>query len=485
MVTERAKNISQAKSLHTSVSNVASTRAALYRQGLSGADVDERTEDIIKFATVTGVKVTDATKYLTTAVKTGLVASVEEAMDVLVALGDTAATTAEEISKGMQKSAAAAKNAGVSYEELSAMLTIITSKTQLGGNQAGTALQTLFSRMTRVTKTGSVTDSSGHVTTINDVEKALNAIGINLRNPENPTEIRSSYDVLYELSQRWNNLNDIQKGNVTYAMAGGRQVNMFTSLMEGFAEDNGESLKEMMDQIENGNASGITETKYEIAIKNINTALTDLKTNWDSVVATLTENGTINGVLDIANNFVTGIQNATESLGPLGVAIAGITTLIAAMVVKLGAAYVLKEGLTEGWAGLVAAGVALTALLAGTQIVYSSGKNDNQNQKQQQQSKSDRTSQINRYTEIIDVMDKRIEAIKKGQSIVEDWSNGIIDSASAAESLKDELKDLSGVSEELDNVMNDNSSTVEDYAETLGKLGQKAEEAKTELTNLK
>jgi len=69
---------------------------------------------------------------------------------VLTALGDTAATTAEEIGKGMQKSAAAAHVAGVSYEELASMLTIITSKTQLGGAQAGTALNAIFNRMHRV-----------------------------------------------------------------------------------------------------------------------------------------------------------------------------------------------------------------------------------------------------------------------------------------------------------------------------------------------
>ena len=67
--------------------------------------MSERTDAIVKFATVTGVKVTAATKYLTSAIQNGLVGSVQEAMDVLVALGDSAATTAEEISKGMQKAA--------------------------------------------------------------------------------------------------------------------------------------------------------------------------------------------------------------------------------------------------------------------------------------------------------------------------------------------------------------------------------------------
>jgi TP901 family phage tail tape measure protein len=129
---------------------VAQVKADLYRQGLSDSEVDSRSDAILKFATVTGTKVTQATKIITTALQNDLVSSAQQAMDVLTALGDSAATTAEEIGKGMQKSAAAAKVAGVSFNELTSMLTIITSKTQLGGSQAGTALAAIFNRMHRV-----------------------------------------------------------------------------------------------------------------------------------------------------------------------------------------------------------------------------------------------------------------------------------------------------------------------------------------------
>jgi TP901 family phage tail tape measure protein len=293
MVGERAKNISQAQELHTSISNIAETRASLYRQGLSESEVDDRTEAIIKFATVTGTKVGNATKYLTTAIQNGLVDSVESAMDVLVALGDSAATTAEEISKGMQKSAAAAANAGVSFEELSAMLTITTSRTQLGGNVAGTAMQTLLSRMTRVTNGQALIDTSGEVISANKVEAALKSVGINMREANNPQSFKDPYQILLQLSKVWNNLNDMQKGNISYAMAGGRQVNMFQALMEGFAEDNGAELERLMGLAED--SEGITDDKYALAINNINTALTDLKNTFDGIVEDLTSNGFITG----------------------------------------------------------------------------------------------------------------------------------------------------------------------------------------------
>lgn len=73
----------------------------------------------------------------------------------------------------MQKSAASAKQAGVSYEQLVTMLTIITSKTQLGGNQAGTALQTLMYRLYKVSEGDDYYDEDGNRVASNDATKAL------------------------------------------------------------------------------------------------------------------------------------------------------------------------------------------------------------------------------------------------------------------------------------------------------------------------
>ena len=185
----RAQTIEKAIGLKTSVSNVASVEAALYRQGLSDTEVASRTDDIIKFATVTGTKVESATKIITTALQNDLVSSAQEAMDALTALGDSAATTAEEIAKGMQKSAASAKVAGVSYAELTSMLTVITSKTQLSGQMAGTALQTIFNRMHKVTTTKMTQDTNGANKEITRVCIAGNRI-VNRKSVTGPVHFR-------------------------------------------------------------------------------------------------------------------------------------------------------------------------------------------------------------------------------------------------------------------------------------------------------
>ena len=231
----------------------------------------------------------------------------------MVALGDSAATTAEEIAKGMQKSAAAAKVAGVSYGELTSMLTVITSKTQLGGNQAGTALQTIFSRMRRVTNEGITSDEGGEITSVNDVEESLQRVGISMRTDAN--SFRDTLDILRDLAKVWNDLNDIQKNNIMYNMAGARQSNMFSALMEGLADDNGKTFDKYLGLTED--SDGITQSKYEIVISNINAELDELKTTFDGLVEAVTNNGLLTFFIDLATTITGFVAGVSDGLGAI------------------------------------------------------------------------------------------------------------------------------------------------------------------------
>lgn len=328
----RADTIQRAIDLRTSVSNVATVEADLYRQGLSDEQVEARTGAIIKFATVTGAKVTDAGKAITTAIQNGLVNSAQEAMDVLTALGDTAATTANEIFKGMQKAAAAAKVAGVSYKELTTLLTIGTSKTQLSGQVIGTGLQTIFSRMNRVTNEGYYNDETGATTTINDVEKALQNAGVQLRESTNREKFRNSFDVLMDLSAVWNDLTDLQRSNITYTMAGGRQTNMFQSLMEGLAEDGGAEARRLLGVA--SNSEGTTDAKYAQSIRSVTAAMDELKSTFDGLVESLSSNNIIVGTIDAISAITEGLRGLSSTGSALPQVIVTVGAALAAFAVK-------------------------------------------------------------------------------------------------------------------------------------------------------
>lgn len=295
--------ISTAKELHTSASNVAKVEQELYRQGLSDSDVQSRTKTILQYSAVTGADITKSVKQLTTAVNTGLVDSLEKATDAMVALGDAAATTASEIAAGMQKSAASAKVAGVSFEELTAFITIGTSKTQLGGSQVGNMLSTSMQRYRKIAA-GGYDNEDGTPSNANDVEKALHTVGLSIFKEGSLTEMKDYTTVMREIAGKWNQMNDVEKSQVTYAMAGTRQGNLFTTYMEALAEDNGALLNEYIEKA--SNSTGAVAEKYAIVTDTIQTKLTDIKNAFDDFATSLDTDGIktiLGGIGDVVSSF--------------------------------------------------------------------------------------------------------------------------------------------------------------------------------------
>lgn len=341
MVQVRQDTISKALNSRQSIASVSKVEADLYRQGLSDSDMNNRLDTILQFSTVAGIKVESATKIMTTAMQNGLVSSVQEAADAFVALGDNAATTAEEIAKAYQKVAATAANSDVTNSELMALITFGTSKTQLSGQQIGTALNTVFTRMRKVSSSNYIKDQNGNVTSINDVETALGTAGIKIR--ENNDTFRSTFEILKDVGMVWDELSDVQQSMITNAMAGTRQTNIFQTLMQAIGDDEGKTLEELIGLGEN--SDGITADKYAIAMQSLSAALTNVKNSFDSIIETFTNNGTITDILDGVAQFFQNLSgnagDAAKSMSNFAIAIGPV----AAILTSLGGAALAGAGL--------------------------------------------------------------------------------------------------------------------------------------------
>ncbi len=351
----------QAIDLKASSSDVATIKAGLYRQGLSDEEVNERTESIVKFSKVTGIKASEASKIVATALNTGLEESATHALDVLASLGDSAATTADQIQKGIQKAGSSAKVADVSYEELATLMTIGTANTQLSGQQIGTSLQTIFSRMNRLEESDYIADINGENVSVNDVESALKLVGVSLRDDEG--NFKGSFQVLKELADVWQDLNDSQKSLVTNAMAGSRQSNVFQSLMEGMSEDGGEEMERLLGLAEN--SDGTTESKYEIATKSLATSLTLLQTSWEACVEAVVSSDFMTFLLnslDSVSEFLQKIADLINNGQGLAVGLTGVGSAIAGL-----AACILAASGPIGWIVGIGAAVAGISFLSSAQ----------------------------------------------------------------------------------------------------------------------
>lgn len=295
--------------MKVSPTEVGSAAVDLYRQGLSDEDVSVRMEDVLKFSKVAGITVEQASKMLTTAVSNDLVSSTQEAMDAMVALGDSASTTAEDISKGMQKSAAAAKEAGVSYEQLLTMLTIITSKTQLGGANAGTTLQTLFNRMYRVTSGQDIYDENGNRIAATTTSNALKSVGVNLFDSNG--NYRGAYDVLMDLAKGWEGYSDTDRNLILNTLGAGRQSSNVATLLQGLGEDDGELADKYM-SLASG-SEGVTDEKYVAYLESLDAALQNVKTSFDAFIESLSTTGVATGFLNFIANIIQGLTSASNA----------------------------------------------------------------------------------------------------------------------------------------------------------------------------
>lgn len=470
----RSGVVNKAIGLRASTSEVADVTSALYRQGLSDAEVDSQTDAIVKFATVAQIKTTTATKIITTALRNNLVDSAEEAMDSLVALGDSAATTAEEISKAMQKCAASAKVAGVSYNELNSMITVMTSMTQLSGQQVGTALNTIFSRMRNITMTGYSKEINGETTTLNNVQKALEIAGIKMFKDAGMNEFRSASEILLDVAKKWNSMTDVQKAAVTSTLAQTRSANMFNTLMEGLSEDNGETFAKYLGL--SSDSSGITQSKYEIMIESINAKLKELRSTYDGLVQALADDGIITGVISIGTTVLQGLRDLVSvGDGAIG-KILGIVAAVGALTAALFAMKAVSGPLSTIVGLLAAGGVIATASVIGGVIGSATPKKATASDlsaesisKLQQYTKS-RTSSVSKIEEILGASEqlKTKYANKKSNML----------SADEVKELEKNISDLKSVLPGLNSNLDSTAGVLERWSNAVGYASEQVQKMK-------
>lgn len=321
--------IKKAVTLKASIGDVTSAATALYRQGLSDEEVDSRLDDILKFSRVGGVKAADATKLITVAKNGNMVESAAEAVDVVAAISDSAATDAASITKGLQKSMYAAKSIGVTYDQLVSMLAVITSKTQLSGQVAGTTLATIFSRLQRINNNEVVYDEDGNATSASDTALALRAGGVEMYKDG---KLRSGFEILSDLGANWGNLDDMTKGNIAYRLGGGRQVSNLQALLEGFSEvdENGKNLLQTLQEIASA-SDGIVDKKYEAYTESLQGAMTGLKSSFDQLVDSTTNSKIFSGGVNILADLLQGLTSVNEALGKIPSTIIAISTALLAV----------------------------------------------------------------------------------------------------------------------------------------------------------
>ena len=223
-----------AQNLGTTTTSVAAGATDWLRQGYDAAESAELLRQSMTLSIVGAMESEDATNALTAAMK-GYQLSVEEASDVVdkfFKVDMSAATSSSDLALALAKTAANAKLAGLSLDDVVGQLAVVNETMKESGEETGSFYNTMLSRMGNI-KAGRVDDiETGE--DLSDVESTLKQMGVALR--DSTGQFRNFGEVLNEVGTQWDRYDNVQQRAIATAFAGTRQQTRFISLMEGWEQ---------------------------------------------------------------------------------------------------------------------------------------------------------------------------------------------------------------------------------------------------------
>ena len=307
-----------AKGLGASTLDYTEASLIYYQQGLGDTDVQARTETTLKAANVTGQYAEEVSEQLT-AVWNGYKVSAQEAelyVDKLAAVAASTAADLEELSTGMSKVASAANSMGVDIDQLNAQLATIVSVTRQAPESVGTALKTIYARMSDLKLGGTDEDGLG----LGDVSGTMESMGINVLDASG--NLREMGDVIEEVATKWDTWTEAQKTAMAQVMAGKRQYNNLVALFENW-DMYTNSLNE------SANAAGTLQKQQDVYLESTEAHLQQLRTEAERTYDILFNQETVNGFADGISGALGIFNDFIESIGGGGNAILYFGSLVA------------------------------------------------------------------------------------------------------------------------------------------------------------
>lgn len=309
-----------AKILNTTTNEYAKAALIYYQQGLSSAEVEDRTAITIKMANAAGESADKVSQQLT-AVWNNFYdgsKSLEYYADVMTALGAATASSTDEISEGLEKFASVAETVGLSYEYATSALATVTATTRQSADIVGTAFKTLFARIQDLEQGDTLDDG----TTLGKYSNALMTIGVNIK--DTTGNLKNMDSILDEVGTKWGTLSSDAKMALAQTLAGIRQYTQFIALMDNwdFFEENVALAKSSTGELERQNA--IYAQSWEAARDRIGAAI-------ESVYNKILDDDFFITILDAGEKIITGIDYVIDRLGGLP----GVLTLISSIIMKI------------------------------------------------------------------------------------------------------------------------------------------------------
>ncbi len=293
-----------ANQLKSTTKDVAAAQLVFYQQGLGTSDAMKMTEASLAIAKTGGIEAGEAADRLTAAVK-GYQMAAGDAMNIadkMSALDAAAASSVDELTVAMQKSASQANMAGLSLDSYMAYLSTMQEVTREAPENIGTAMKSITSRMQEISDIGKVEEDG---TTFNNVAKALNSIGISAVDATGT--LRPLQEIFDELGPQWASLDRNHQAYVATVLAGNRQQSRFIALMDNY--DRALELTTVSQ-----NAAGESAKQLRAYDEGLEASFVALNNAWQQFATSIADSSAIKAVVDLLTSLVETVNRLPDGL---------------------------------------------------------------------------------------------------------------------------------------------------------------------------
>ena len=314
-----------AKETGVETQEIISQAAAWSRLGYSSKDAAEEMARLSsQFAQISpGTSVENATDYLVSTMKAFHVdvADVEETiMSTINRIGNTMATSNQEVGEMLQRSSAAMSEANNTLAETIALESAAVQITR-NAETTGTAFRTISMRIRGLDEeTEEASEDFEELKgKIADLTKtASKPGGISLFTDASKTTYKSTYQLLKEISEIYDELTDKQQAGLLEALAGKRGGQVLAGILSDFSE-----VERAMGEIEK--SSGSAAAEMEIVRETLAFKQNELKNTWIKVMQDLVDRGVIGDLIDLLTKLSSVIEKLVSN--PVG-----LSTLVGSIV---------------------------------------------------------------------------------------------------------------------------------------------------------
>lgn len=315
----------KAKEFGTTVVDLVDATTNFSRLGFSLSEAEELGQLATIYANVGDLNsIDDATNSMISTMK-GFGIEAENAsaiLDKFNEVGNNFAISSGDIGEALQRSASSMAAANNTIDETIALITAANTVVQ-DATSVGTAFKTISMRIrgatTEMEQAG--LDMEGMASSTAELRKEIMALsGVDIMIDDNT--FKSTYQIIEELAAKWGELTDIQQASITELIAGKRQGNIISAVMENFdiAQD---ALNSSLE------SAGSAMQEYNTYLEGIEAKTNQFKATFEALSLTVVNSDFVKGIIDLGTKVITVLDDIIQSLGGMGNA---LTILASALV---------------------------------------------------------------------------------------------------------------------------------------------------------